>query len=130
MKINDKIEKFVASTLTSTKTVSLDQLGSVGGKSYSRNFSNLLFERGVRVLVEVSAKPGSSLFGAESYRKVGDIREKIFISRYCLIGRRVTLGAGSHHMGSVSTHPGLHGSRARRYSKEEISRLEGGGGLK
>ena len=132
MTINDKMDKFVSSTLTSTKTVSLNQLTSVGvDKSSSKNLANLLFERGIRVRAEVSAKPGSSFFGAESYMNVGgNIREKVFIGRYCSIGRRVTLGAGSHYMGGVSTHPGLHGSRARRYSEAELLRLGGGGGAK
>jgi len=132
MTINDKIEKFVSSTLTSTKTVSLDQLTSVGvDKSSSKNLSNLLFERGVRVQAEVNAKPSSSFFGAESYMNAGGIiRDKVFIGRYCSIGRRVTLGAGMHNMRGVSTHPGLPGSRARRYSEAELSRLAWGGGTK
>ena len=80
---------------------------------------------------EVNAKPGSSFFGAESYMNAGgNIREKVFVGRYCSIGRRVTLGAGTHYMGGVSTYPGLHGSRARRYSEAELSRLEGGGEAK
>ena len=129
MKINEKIEKFVASTLTPTTTVSLDQLSSLGvGKSLSRSLSSLLFERGICVRAEVNAAAGSSFFGAESYMNAGGyIRERVFIGRYCSIGRRVTLGAGRHNMRSVSTHPGLHGSRARRYSEAEISRLEWGG---
>lgn len=132
MTINDKIEKFVSSTLTSTKTVSLDQLTSVGvDKSSSKNLSNLLFERGIRVQAEVNAKPRSSFFGAESYMNAGGyIRERVFVGRYCSIGRRVTIGAGMHNMRGVSTHPGLHGSRARRYSEAELLRLGGGGGAK
>mgnify|MGYP001604243650 FL=1 len=68
---------------------------------------------------------GSSFFGAESYMNAGGyIRERVFVGRYCSIGRRVTLGAGMHNMRGVSTHPGLHGSRARQYSGEELSRLD------
>ena len=126
MKINDKIEKFMAATLTSTTTVSLDQLSHLRvEKSLSRSLSKLLFEKGISVHAEVSAMAGSSFFGAESYMNAGGyIRERVFVGRYCSIGRRVTLGAGMHNMRGVSTHPGLHGSRARQYSGEELSRLE------
>jgi acetyltransferase-like isoleucine patch superfamily enzyme len=132
MTINEKIEKFMASCLTPTTTVFLDQLSSLGvEKSLSRSISNLLFERGVCVRAEVNAMACSSFFGAESYMNAGGyIRERVFVGRYCSIGRRVTLGAGMHNMRGVSTHPGLHGSRARRYSEAELSRLAWGGGTK
>jgi acetyltransferase-like isoleucine patch superfamily enzyme len=129
MKIIEKVESFVASTLTPTTTVSLNQLSSLEvDKSLSRSLSSLLFERGICMQAEVNAVAGSSFFGAESYMNLGGyIRDRVFVGRYCSIGRRVTLGAGMHNMRGVSTHPGLHGSRARGYSKEEISRLEWGG---
>ena len=132
MTINDKIEKFVASSLTPTTTVFSDQLSSLGvEKSLSKSILNLLFERGICVRAEVNAMARSSFFGAESYMNAGGyIRERVFVGRYCSIGRRVTLGAGMHNMRGVSTHPGLHGSRARRYSEEELSRLGWGGGTK
>ncbi len=80
---------------------------------------------------EVNAMARSSFFGAESYMNAGGyIRERVFAGRYCSIGRRVTPGAGMHNMRRVSTHPGLHGSRARRYSEAELSRLTWGGGTK
>lgn len=129
MTINEKVKNFLASTLTPTKTVSLSQLSSLEvDKSLSRSLSSLLFERGICVQAGVNAVAGSSFFGAESYMNSGGyIRDRVFVGRYCSIGRRVTLGAGMHNMRGVSTHPVLHGSRARRYSKEEISKLEWGG---
>jgi hypothetical protein len=33
----------------------------------------------------------------------GYIRDRVFVGRYCSIGRRVTLGAGMHNMYGVST---------------------------
>lgn len=129
MKISEKIGKFLASTLAPTKTVSLDQLSSLEVEnSLPKSLSSLLFERGVCVRAEVNATVGSSFFGAESYMNAGGyIRERVFVGRYCSIGRRITLGAGMHNMRGVSTHPGLHGSRARQYSEAELSRLEWGG---
>lgn len=91
------------------------------GISLGSGCRHLLVEESVSFRSEVIVRPGFDSFcGAHSYMNGGGyIRERVYIGRYCSIGRRVTIGAGAHHMNGVSTHPKLHGSKSRAYSSEE-----------
>lgn len=44
----------------------------------------------------------------------------IFIGRYSSIGRRVSIGAGTHNLSGLSTSPALRGIKARPYTTEEL----------
>jgi acetyltransferase-like isoleucine patch superfamily enzyme len=125
MKISEKIERFVSTTLLPTSTISIDQLSFVGAAGSVPKLTNLFFERGISFRSEIIASEGAeSFFGAESYMNAGGyIRERVFVGRYCSIGRRVTIGAGMHNMRGVSTHPRLHGSGSKEYSQADLSRL-------
>jgi hypothetical protein len=118
MTINEKLKNFVASTLTPTTTVSLNQLSSLEvDKSLSRSLSSLLFERGVCVQAEVNAVAGSSFFGAESYMNSGGYEDCVFV-----VGtvQSVAESLWCGYTCEALVHPGLHGSRARRYSGKDL----------
>lgn len=56
------------------------------------------------------AAPGRrfNFIGAHSYMNAGGyLRDGVLIGRYCSIGRRVTIAAGAHDMGGLSTSPAL-----------------------
>lgn len=62
--------------------------------------------------------------GAESYINTGGyLRGNVLIGRFCSVGRRVTIGAGSHPLASVSTSPRLRGFGSSSYSAEERKRI-------
>ena len=74
-----------------------------------------------------SASIGKNIFiGACSYMNdSGCVRSGVFIGRYCSIGRRVTLGAGSHFMLGLSTSPAVRAGSASPYTREEFLLLGG-----
>jgi len=81
---------------------------SFGGNAKRRYF----YEAHSALHSGVIAEQGDAFFiGAHSYVNPGGyLRGQTGIGRYCSIGRRVTIGAGSHPMGGLSTSPALAGS--------------------
>lgn len=58
--------------------------------------------------------------GADSYVNSGGyLRGNILIGRYCSIGRRVTIGAGSHNLTSLSTSPRVRGAGSSPYTAKQ-----------
>lgn len=94
------------------------------------NQPGIFFEVGAR-LESVSLMRGAqrgSFIGAHSYMNAGGyIRGQVFVGRYCSIGRRVSLGAGTHPARGVSTSPALFPRNrfSRRYTAQEESRIGG-----
>jgi len=67
---------------------------------------NNIFETGTSIKSPIVGK--NCFFGAYSYiNKGGYVRSNVFIGRFCSIGRRVTIAAGSHPYIGISTHPKL-----------------------
>lgn len=78
-----------------------------------------LFERGSGVHSPwISSAPDGrhhNFIGAHSYMNSGGyLRDNVLIGRFCSVGRRVTLGAGMHEMGGLSTSPRLSARRPGR----------------
>lgn len=68
----------------------------------------------------ISSRSSMFFIGAYSYINGGGYsRDNVFVGRYCSIGRRVTLAAGAHAMGGLSTSPAVAGrsSQAQMNSK-------------
>ncbi|MBC9248515.1 CatB-related O-acetyltransferase [Paracoccus sp. 11-3] len=54
----------------------------------------------------------------------GYLRGQVFIGRFSSIGRRITIGAGHHHMTGLSTSPALsRGTPGSGYTREEAEML-------
>lgn len=83
------------------------------------------FEQGVALHSPTVANKPSVFMGAYSYMNDGGyMRSNVFVGRFCSIGRRVTIGAGGHHMSTLSTSPILSsGTTEQNYVADEIERL-------
>jgi virginiamycin A acetyltransferase len=103
MELKDKLEAFKNEKLE-CKTNSDLKVG--------RNILRMASEEGSSNQSQLIAKiPIAMFIGAHSYiNNGGYLRDKVFIGRFCSIGRRVTIGAGMHNMYGLSTHPSLKGS--------------------
>ena len=67
-----------------------------------------------------SAKKLASFIGAYSYINDGGyIRDRVLIGRFCSIGRRVTIAAGTHSMAGLSTSAHIKGNIRREYTRDE-----------
>lgn len=74
----------------------------------------------------IFSKEEASFIGAHSYMNSGGyIRGRVFIGRFCSIGRRVTIGAGAHTMTGISTSPVLRSlaETKRPYTTEELDHI-------
>lgn len=59
----------------------------------------------------MTSKARFFFIGAHSYINAGGYaRDHVFIGRYCSIGRRVSIAAGAHAMGGLSSSPALAGA--------------------
>lgn len=68
----------------------------------------------------------SVFVGAHSYMNGGGyLRDGVLIGRYCSIGRRVTIAAGGHNMGALSTSPLISGCSAAPYSAAQLEQVRG-----
>ncbi len=122
MKISAKSELFKDSLLNSLP-VGLAQLDETG-ISNGRFLKHCLFEKSVNQCSPVISQNPDTFVGAYSYMNDGGyFRSNVFIGRFCSIGRRVSIGAGSHPMTGLSTHPLLVHGRGRPYSDSEALAL-------
>lgn len=73
----------------------------------------------------ITSRASIFFIGAHSYINDGGYsRENVFIGRYCSIGRRVTLAAGAHAMGGLSTSPAVAGRKSQtQLSSRYASRM-------
>lgn len=102
MKITEKLERFIKKY--DMETTKVDH-SYVNKKSIKAAF----FEAGAKLESPIYGK--NCFIGAYSYMNDGGyIRSNVFVGRFCSIGRRVTIGAGSHSYKGVSTHPLLFNS--------------------
>jgi acetyltransferase-like isoleucine patch superfamily enzyme len=67
---------------------------------------------------------GKIFIGAFSYMNGdgyirADSNNKVFIGRFCSIGRRVTIAPGMHNMTGISTNPALNSGKGEKYSPEQ-----------
>jgi virginiamycin A acetyltransferase len=70
----------------------------------------------------------SAFIGLHSYMNDGGYaRGRVFIGRYCSIGRRVSIGASSHSAAGLSTSPAARGNESQVYSDDERAALFGTG---
>ncbi len=123
MKLSDKLEVFRSHEslpATAIRADGLEALGITGARYLAR----VHFERPVVLSSAVIGKP--VFFGANSYMNDGGcLRSGVFVGRYCSIGRRVTLGAGSHSMLGLSTSPAARKGTANPYTRDQIRALGG-----
>ncbi len=121
-----KEAQFVAGTLA--PSVRLDTK-SISAAGLAREFAPLrsfLFEQTARMESPAPISQHSVFIGAQSYMNdSGVVRDRVFIGRYCSIGRRVSIAAGAHYMTGVSTNPALaQGPAEAFYSADEMEALE------
>ena len=87
---------------------------------------SFLFEQSARMESSAPISQHSVFIGAQSYMNdSGIVRDRVFIGRYCSIGRRVSIAAGAHYMTGVSTNPApAQGPAEAFYSADEMEALE------
>lgn len=123
MNLSEKLGAFKANLSLNASVISGDDLASIR-ISNARNLKNILFEDAVVLSSAFIGK--NSFIGANSYMNDGGcVRSGVFIGRYCSIGRRVTLGAGSHFMLGLSTSPAVRAGTANPYTREQVVSLGG-----
>lgn len=103
------------------------ELATAGHRGFEGRSLPYLFERGSGVHSPwnstVPEGRHCNFIGAHSYMNGGGyLRDEVLIGRYCSIGRRVTLGAGTHEMGGLSTSPKLSGRRPGRPTEDRPGR--------
>lgn len=115
MKLQEKIDHLLNRTgvapeglLAATKAVSPAEIKELGHHCPHPKTARYLFERDSRVNSPwLSYGRGpilSSFIGGWSYVNDGGyLRDNVIIGRYCSIGRRVTIAAGTHPMEGLST---------------------------
>lgn len=124
MLLHDKRDLFLAGSLQAGRILGPADLADVGA-GQAAFLKNVLFETGAGVQSPVLPAGAQAFFGAFSYMNNGGyLRDRVFVGRFCSIGRRVTIGAGSHFTTGLSTSPILSGGHAAdRYSPDERNRL-------
>ncbi|QFT53812.1 CatB-related O-acetyltransferase [Microbulbifer sp. THAF38] len=108
--IFDKLYCFLAElpiiSSSFSTSISLNDCQNINVKK-TKSLSNTYFEESVRLNSSVLLGQYKTFIGAHSYVGEGGYLKQSFIGRYCSIGRRVTIGAGSHEMTNLTTYPGL-----------------------
>lgn len=123
MKLSDKLEVFRSPEPIPATGLGADRLEALGIAG-ARYLARVHFEQPVVLSSAAIGKP--VFFGANSYMNDGGcLRSGAFVGRYCSIGRRVTLGAGSHSMLGLSTSPAARKGTATPYTRDQIRALGG-----
>jgi virginiamycin A acetyltransferase len=123
MKLSDKLYMFQASGLEDTHVATTEVLAQIGIAN-AKNLKNALFEECVNISSQILSQNLTTFIGAYSYMNEGGyIRNNVFIGRYCSIGRRVSIGAGSHPMTGLSTHPSLVYGEGTPYTESQVAAL-------
>lgn len=121
--ISEKLQIFQKQGVFPVQEISRADLYGIG-VSWSNYLGLCLFENHVSISSPVISRAQRTFVGAYSYVNDGGyIRSNVFVGRYCSIGRRVTIGAGSHSLLSVSTSPLLRCRASRPYTDGESERL-------
>ncbi|PIT82118.1 CatB-related O-acetyltransferase [Limnohabitans sp. 15K] len=119
MLLVDKLNYFTNDDVVNIPTDFSDEPLSANLKGNLDGFS---FEVGASVQSQILGK-GVVFVGAYSYiNSSGYVRADeggVFISRYCSIGRRVSIAAGRHLVSALSTSPILRGVSSRGYTDSE-----------
>ena len=86
---------------------------------------NVMFEAGASLGSGSPSATTRALVGSHSYMNDGGyFRGRVIIGRYASIGRRVTIGAGTHLISGLSSSPKLSGGPPEHaYTSEEIDLL-------
>ena len=123
MLLSEKYNQFNCNSLEGLQTND-DLLLKVNSKIKGKP-KNLFFENNISLESIILPTRDSVFIGAYSYMNDGGyIRGPTFIGRFCSIGRRVTIGAGTHSIASISSHPLFSiGSISSIYSTQEILEL-------
>lgn len=119
MTIEEKLSEFLTTGIQRTSPVAVLDLESIGVRR-ADNLVNCFFEPSVHIESPVVSRSRSCFIGCHSYMNNGGyMRSDVFIGRYCSIGRRVTLGAGTHALSGLGTHPMMFNGKGREYTEEE-----------
>ena len=127
MEIGLKKELFIQNNIFSTLTIVDKKEILAQNISDSHTFlKNVIFEKGCALHSPAILRNKHSVFiGAHSYMNPsGYIRENVFIGRYCSIGRRVTIGAGMHHVTGLSSSPKAKGVKSSAYNNDQKTYLK------
>lgn len=106
MKIQDKLETFIKTNdILDKKLVNSIHLKDIKVYSDTNNLKEIIFEEGISQNSGKQYRHSiKSFIGAYTYINYdGYIRGRVFIGRYCSIGRRVSIGADNHNANNVST---------------------------
>lgn len=124
MKIDQKRTLFLDGKLAADRLLTAADLATVGVRD-GRQLNQALFEENSMLSSGVIGANASVFLGGGSYMNAGGyLREQVFIGRFSSIGRRITIGAGHHHMTGLSTSPQLsRGTPGSGYTREEAEML-------
>lgn len=104
--------------------VELSLLASLGVTLPASRGGKVYFEENVIISSSLILGGDSILVGANTYiNNLGYVKGKVIIGRYCSVGRRVSIAAGSHLFESVSTSPALNGIATKAYSDYDLQKI-------
>lgn len=107
-----------------TDEVDFSRLSSLGCTLPASSGGVVLFEENVTISSSLILGGDSILVGSNTYiNNLGYVKGKVVIGRYCSIGRRVSIAAGSHLFESVSTSPALYGMPTKAYSDDDLHKI-------
>lgn len=124
MKIDQKRTLFLDGKLAADRLLTAVDLATVGVRD-GRHLKQVLFEENSLLSSEVIGANAPVFLGSSSYMNAGGyLRGQVFIGRFSSIGRRITIGAGHHHMTGLSTSPQLsRGTPGSGYTREDAEML-------
>ena len=123
MRVDEKLARFQNRDVLPTLSVSRATLPDLAVK-FDRFLGPCVFEESVVINSPVLSPSRQAFIGANSYMNDGGyIRDRVFIGRFCSIGRRVTIGAGAHSMTRLSTSPAIRDGSASPYTNEQMIAL-------
>ncbi|BDR10663.1 CatB-related O-acetyltransferase [Comamonas thiooxydans] len=123
MKIKEKLENFKKKSTAEIIPIEKNDLPKIH-ITKDRFIGKCIFEMAA-ALSSGAITPHLRVFiGAHSYMNDGGyLRSNIFIGRYCSIGRRVTIGAGMHHIDGLSSSPSIRIGTATNYTEDQLIQL-------
>lgn len=119
-----KLERFLSGTLQADQHLSPRALQKIGIRR-PQLLKHILFEENISLDSGIVRRCGQVFFGRHSYMNAGGyLHGKVFVGRYCSIGRRVSIGAPTHSMTGLSTSPALAPRREDGdYTSEDYARI-------
>lgn len=124
MKIDQKLALFSDGQLAADRLLTGADLATVGVRD-GRQLNQVLFEENSLLGSGAIGADARVFLGGGSYMNAGGyMRGQVFIGRFSSMGRRITIGAGHHHMTGLSTSPALsRGTPGSGYTREEAEML-------